>query len=306
MSIFLLYQRISKMSRGRNKTFNQMYANENDEVNTSIYPYYRTIPIQEISEKQQKMLEKFRVVPFKREALSTSEESVEDTRSTPYEEQTVIPAMPVTPAYHNPQGYENLPVFNMVKVENSNIYRVDMSQYEQKCSEDLKNLETRLAELEQEIKDKSYLIERQNKAIETNEKTFQEQTNRMNSINLCIENNNNYIQQQISVYNHNIAVLHSQCVQYNANNNEIINQQQNLSTQYNQINEYQAQIEQLELQLQDYQQQLSYHGTMLNAFNTLIQNPTYFTQLMAAASAASFTPGIITEVNDVQGETNTT
>lgn len=295
------------MSKERNRTFNQMYANADDEVNTSVYPYYRTIPIQGISEKQQKMLERFRVVSFERKGLSTPLGSAQDVNSSSvYEEQTIIPAMPVTPVYHNPQGYENLPTFNMVKVENSNIYRVDMSEYEQRRSEDLKKLETRLAELEQEIKNKSDIVNGQIQAIETNYNTIQQQIEKIHSNNLTIQSNNNFIQQQISAYSHNTAVIHNQCAQYNANNTEIIKQQQTLTTQYNQIGEYQSQIEQLQGELGDYQQQISYHGTMLTAFNTLIQNPAYFTQLMTAASMASFTPGMITEVNDVQDETNTT
>ncbi len=279
------------MSKTVSRPFNQMYANADDEVNTRIYPYYRTIPIPGISEKQQNMLEKFKVV--------------QDIKSTPYEEQTIIPAMPATPVYHNPQGYENLPTINLVKVENSNIYRVDMSQYEQR-SVDLKKLETHLAELEQEIKNKSDLIDGQNKAIDTNDSTIRQQVDKIHSNNLTIQSNNNFIQQQISAYSHNTAVIHNQCAQYNANNTEIVKQQQTLATQYNQISEYQSQIEELANQLQNYQEQITYHGTMLTAFNTLIQNPAYFTQLMAAASAASFTPGMITEVNDVQDEINTT
>ena len=53
-------------------------------------------------------------------------------------------------------------------------------------------------------------------------------------------------------------------------------------TQHHQITEYQAHIEQLQSELESYNQQISYHNSMLNAFNTVTQNPEYFMQLMAA------------------------
>lgn len=264
------------MSKRRDKVFNQMYANGDDEVNTTDYPYYRTIPIQSLSIKQQQMLDRVKVV---KEVTRVSE--------------TILPAQPVYQSPHPQPVYEELPTFNLVKVEGTNIYKVDMPE---RPSEDLKKLEERQAELEQEIKKNSDIIEGQKCAVATNEITIQEQAGQIQSNNVAIQHNHHYIQQQIASFNHNSAILSNQCNQYNMNNAEIMKQQETLNTQYNQITEYQTQIEQLQSELESYQQQLAYHGTMITAFNTLIQNPQYFTQLMAAA--ASISPDMMAEISN--------
>jgi uncharacterized coiled-coil protein SlyX len=285
------------MIKGNDKKFNQIYMNEEDEVNIRDFPYYRTIPIQSVADKQRQ--------------IQQDKNDVE-SKSKEYKKQAIIPAVSMSTIYQNPV-VENLPTFNLVRMEGSNSYRVDMTQFEER-SESLKKLEEQLGELEEKIKRKSDTIEGQNHAIAANDLTIQQQIDKINS-------NNKFIQQQTLAYNHNIYVINNLASQYSVNNNEINKQQEILTSQYNQISEYQTQVEQLcsqvqeyqnqleqlYSQVQDYQNQLSYHGTMLSAFNTLIQNPAYFTQLMTAASMASFSPGMITEVNDVQqSELNTT
>ena len=280
------------MSKRRDKVFNQMYANADEEVNTTDYPYYRTIPIQSVSIKQKQMLDKFKIV---KEVTRVSE--------------TILPAQPV---YQSPQPqpvYEELPTFNLVKVEGTNIYKVDMPL---PLSEDLKKqeqqrmeleqqrmeLEQQQVELEQEIRKNADIIEGQKQAVATNELTLQEQAGQIQSNNVAIQHNHHYIQQQIAAFNHNSGILTNQYNQYNLNNAEIMKQQETLNTQYNQITEYQAQIQYLQSEMESYQQQLAYHGTMITAFNTLIQNPQYFTQLMAAA--ASISPDMMAEITDIK------
>lgn len=67
------------------------------------------------------------------------------------------------------------------------------------------------------------------------------------------------------------------------NNNEILKQGQIIMGLNSQVEQLQSQVTQLHQDLESYQQQIAYHGTMLSAFNTMIQNPEYFTQLMTVA-----------------------
>jgi DNA repair ATPase RecN len=280
------------MSKSKDKQFVTMYSNEDEEVNIKNYPYYRTIPIQSITNKQQKIMDKSNVVT---ESKKVTESQLE---------RPTYKSILTHPEYESKGVYEGLPTFNLVKVEGTNVYKVDMPEYH---SEDLKNLEKQLGELEEEIKKNAIIIDGQKNAIDTNEltiqeqtgqihtnnATIQEQTGQIHTNNATIQHNHHHIQQQLATFNHNTAILNGQCNQYNLNNSEIIKQQETLNTQYNQIVEYQNQIGQLQSELESYQQHLSYHGTMLTAFNTLIQNPQYFTQLMAAA--ASVNPDTMTD-----------
>jgi DNA repair exonuclease SbcCD ATPase subunit len=266
------------MSKSKDKQFVTMYSNEDEEVNIKNYPYYRTIPIQSITNKQQKIMDKSNVVT---ESKKVTESQLE---------RPTYKSILTHPEYESKGVYEGLPTFNLVKVEGTNVYKVDMPEYQ---SEDLKNLEKQLSELEEEIKKNAIIIDGQKNAIDTNELTIQEQTGQIHTNNATIQHNHHHIQQQLATFNHNTAILNGQCNQYNLNNSEIMKQQETLNTQYNQIVEYQNQIGQFQSELESYQQHLSYHGTMLTAFNTLIQNPQYFTQLMAAA--ASVNPDTMTD-----------
>ena len=276
------------MSKERNKKSTQVYINE-DEVNINNYPYYRTIPIQSLGDKKRRIIEKFKIEIPNEEQRQAPQAAVQEQRQEQRQEQeqTIIPAAPATTVYEN-TDFVDLPKFNLVKMGVANCYKVDMTkhfivEYLKKSNE----------QLEEKIRHNTDIIESQLEAIKTNDLNIVHQLSKINYDNIIIEqlvskinydnitiqSNTNLIQEQVLKYNHNNAVLHNQSA---LNNTEIMNQQQILITQHHQITEYQAHIEQLQSELESYNQQISYHNSMLNAFNTVTQNPEYFMQLMAA------------------------
>jgi hypothetical protein len=222
-------------------------------MNIIDYPYYRTIPIKEISDKQQEILNMYKVI--------------EDNRSI----ESIVDVRPKC---------ETLSKVKLVKMEGTQFYTVDMSNCEKIPSENLKTPsetpENYLISLNETIKKNIKLLQDQHQQISSNQALIQQQL-------YTIQTNNNYIQEQHNVFNNNSLILNNQ---YNINNIEIAKQQETIAILNNQINEYQTEITNLQTGL-DPQQQLVYHNSMINAFNTVIQNPQYFAQLMATATASA-------------------
>lgn len=242
-----------------------MTSNLDDEINIRDYPYYRFIPIQSISVRQKQMLNRIK-----------SQNNV----IVPYE-QTIIPAL-VQPIIQNPE-FVDMPT---IKVEPESNYwnKVDYTQYQ----EDISKLQSELASLKEEIESNYNRINEQQQAIHSNELTLEDQSSQINSNAGKIEDNNSLIHQQIAAYNHNITVLQGQCAQSATNHNEILKQQQTLYNLQYQTSQYQSHLQQIQYETEQCQQQLAYHGSMITAFNTLIQNPQYFAQLMSMAATCNF------------------
>jgi hypothetical protein len=252
------------MSRN-SKNPSQMASNLDDEINVRDYPYYRFIPIESISFKQKQMLS--RMVP-------------QNTMIVPYE-QTIIPAT-VQPIIQTPQ-FVQIPT---IKVEQDTNYwnKVDYTQYQ----EDTSKFQSELASLKDEVQRNYNIIDEQHQTINSNEQTLAEQSSQISSNNRKIEEYSSMIQQHITAYSHNTTVLHSQCAQSTANHNEILKQQQILYSLQYQISQYQSNLQQIQYETEQCQQQLAYHSNMITAFNTLIQNPQYFAQLMSMAATYNF------------------
>jgi DNA repair exonuclease SbcCD ATPase subunit len=266
------------MSR-RNRTPNKVTYNLDDEVNIREYPFHRYIPIDSISEKQKRLFDRQQVVQ----------------NITRYEEEKVIlPMRPVTPIpvqVYNGPSIGSVPVLQLVPTGGENCYRVDMTPVE-----DLKNLEARHQDLQVQIDRNIEVIQGQLNAITTNEQSLAEQASTINANNQAIHNNNTYINQQLGAFNHNSNILQQQAYYINSYNAEIARQQQMIEDLKQQVSDTQAQLDDVQLQLEGSNNQLVYHGTMLNAFNTLIQNPEYFQQLMTMASG--FNPEQVYDVTN--------
>ena len=255
--------------RKRNMTPNRVISNLDDEINTSEYPYYRYIPVNNIREKQEKMINRLQQLSNK-----------DDT-----EEEIIIPKRPMSPVSKGPLMYEGppvsqLPVFTLVATNEKNTYKVDMSPLE-----DLKKLEAQLEDLQNQIAHASETINGQQNAISANEQALQEQVSRINTGNQVIQHNGYCINQQLATFHHNSQLIQNQTHYINAYNADIIHQQQTIESLNTEITNLQEQLENVQINLEGSTNQLAYHGSMLSAFNTLIQNPQYFQQLMSATSA---------------------
>jgi hypothetical protein len=226
-----------------------------EDINTNDYPYYSRIPIKDIREKQERMIRVYRPV------------------LSPVLTQEQFP--PLTNAvqiYNGPPIQSPIPVFNLVPVQGEeNTYRVD-----------IKSLEEKANDLQRMIDENNQKLTEQDNAIITNNVTLEKQAETITSQNVAIQHNATNIQQQLTAYNHNAAILQQQNNTYYYNNTYIANQNATLEDLKKQVDDYQQQLQQLQEQLESVQNELAYHGNMLGAFNTMIQNPEYFTQLMAA------------------------
>lgn len=193
-----------KMKTNSTKKFNLLYKDTNKEVNIINYPYYRTIPIKNISCKQKRR----------------GEECKQD--KSDMIEQKVVYSPIIKPA---------LPILNVTQIDNTNCYTIEMPNNN---SEDLKKFIE-----EQQTK---FIEEQQNKMAENNE-LIQIQLEKIEQNRISIQSNNYHLEQQLINYNNNLTILNNQYSQYKMNENEIERQQEILNIQYNQIVEYENQIQ---------------------------------------------------------------
>lgn len=94
---------------------------------------------------------------------------------------------------------------------------------------------------------------------------------------------NNY-KQQIEDYK---KQLHDLCYIYNNNLSVVQYQIQQINNTYAELGRLQEHCYNLQNQIKEYEERMSYHNKMTNAFNTLLENPEYFYQLMMASMTTS-------------------
>ena len=254
------YLRMRQRKRQRrNPVPSQPAYNSKDEINTNNYPYYPTIPIQYISNRQQQMLDKHKIKkdePFD----VTGGDCIPEEKQPPF------------------------PLFNLVQKPGENFYRIDEKQwqYEQQQNEKQQEQQNEKQQEQQKLyQENTEKINDQLSTISANDITIGQQAHTMYSQNETIQNGVAHIQQQLYVYNNNQSIIGHQDYTYKNNAFYITKQEENLEVLKYQVQEYEEQIEQLTQEIESQQQQISYHGSMLSAFNTMIRNPAYFTQLIS-------------------------
>lgn len=255
--IFIASQITSRMNKNSRNTPRNT-SGLVDEINVDNYPYYRFIPIDHIGEKQQRMIDRYRIAQKVKEPSYTYEEP---------------PARYEEPIPHN------LPILDLVPTDKPNTYQVDF-----------KNLEDKVREMRETIDSNSYLIEQQSQEIASNKSIIEEQVQQLQTQAVTIQNNGAYIQQQLHCYSHNNSVINNQCYYVQQQNAEIASKQEQLNSLQSQKDDIEQEIKNLQADIESYQGQLNYHASMLSSFNTLLQNPGYFSQLMMAAMNASQSP----------------
>ena len=221
------------------------------EINTNNYPYYRFIPVAHIEEKQRKIIDRYRIA--------------QEVKAPQYSYSAPVP-------YYEEAIPQNLPILDLVPTEKPNTYEVD-----------LRNLEDKLQKIQDKIDTNSYTIVQQEGRIEDNNKTLSQQAQQLNSNSATIQNNGAYIQQQIHCYTHNATVINHQCSVVQQQNTEIVTKQQEIERLNMEIAMVEEKLQSLQEQIESHQGELNYHASMLTAFNTLIQNPQYFSQLIMTA-----------------------
>jgi len=225
------------------------------EINMDNYSYYRFIPVANIEEKQRKIIDRYRTVQEVNEP------------------HTYLATM------HQYEESKNLPILDLIPTEKPNTYEVD-----------LRNLEDKLQKTQDELYSNSYMITQQEEHIEENKKTLEQQAHQMQSNNAIIQNNGTYIQQQIHCYTHNTNIISQQCTMVHQQNTDIVSKQEQISSLQEQVTGIEEQLSNLQQQVESYQSQLNYHASMVNAFNALLQNPHYFSQLIMMTMSQQMPP----------------
>jgi hypothetical protein len=159
----------------------------------------------------------------------------------------------------------------------------------------IENMEQRLSEINDDIQKGLVALYEQHQQSKVNEQVLQDQTVAIETNKEIIDNNSNVINQQISAYNHNTNIIAQQCNQINGMNVQIQNLTNLLTVLQNDTATKQTTLYEVQKQLEDAQNQLGLHGTMLNAFNMMLQNPQYFMQMMSITSQYMYNPHIFYE-----------
>ena len=240
------------MPRRRPQTSKISYDSE---INVQDYPFYRMIPIENISQKQRQILNRSKIVEYvKAPLLPTPEESYYEERAMPAADDTYQQACQCNECN------------SLAVVENL-----------KDTQEETRSLEDKLEQLHRDIAE-------QESKIKKNDEILVEQVRQIESQRGVIEHNTACINSTINSYSQNIAAINYQSHQIQVNNAELSRQQQMDYELKSQIAMTQQQLSDIQEQLTSAQHELAYHQSMLGAFNTLIQNPQYFLQLMSAAT----------------------
>ncbi len=249
----------SKMPRKRNKTplLNSPIGLD-EEINDKDFPYYPYIPIKTISDKQKKIIQRHQIA-----------QKVNETEF--YKEQPNV-ILPATTEY--------------VGIDDNIDIITPVAEYN--YTKEIQDREKHLSEIDQDIQYNLQKLYEQQQLINANEQLIQDQVHSINENKKTNDANVESINQQIASYNHNLSVISTQCNQVNNLNVEIHNLSQILSGLQSQITVAQTELQNLNFYIDSAKNQLGYHGNMLNAFNTLIQNPQYFMQMITSASDLSF------------------
>jgi predicted RNase H-like nuclease (RuvC/YqgF family) len=140
-------------------------------------------------------------------------------------------------------------------------------EYSEEYNEPIKQLETTYKDIQENI-------------MKQNEQILEEQREKIKIHNDIIQNNIVQINETIRVYSNNVESINYQIYQMYYNNNEIVKQQDILESLNTQLLDTYQQVDDVNAQLVQLQQELEYHSSILTSFNTVIQNPDYFAQLM--------------------------
>jgi predicted RNase H-like nuclease (RuvC/YqgF family) len=140
-------------------------------------------------------------------------------------------------------------------------------EYSEEYNEPIKQLETTYKDI-------------QENNMKQNEQILEEQREKIKIQNDIIQNNIVQINETISVYSHNVESIKYQVYQMYYNNTEIVKKQDILESLNTQLLDTYQQVDDVNAQLVELQQELEYHSSILTSFNTVIQNPEYFAQLM--------------------------
>lgn len=123
--------------------------------------------------------------------------------------------------------------------------------------------------------------------IQTDDINLEKQQETKNDTESIINNQkeiiNNY-KQQIQDYQ---KQLHDLCYIYNNNLSVVQYQIQQINNTYAELGRLQQTSYMLQNEIKEYEEKMNYHKKMTNAFNTLLENPEYFYQLMIAAMTTS-------------------
>jgi hypothetical protein len=241
-----------------------------EEINTKNYPYYRTIPLKHISDKQYQILDRHNVlstVPSEEPPKHQSYNVEYDNSITEYNGS--IPEQQVPEQYVAP-----IPVFNLIQNPGEHFYRVNMPQQPP----------------HQGIDANDKKLNAQEEIINANNASIAKQVEIIHTQNITINRNNAYIQQQMYAYSNNLGIVQQQSDTYQTNASYITEQEQTIESLKEQVQDYDSQIEQQKQEIEANQQQLAYHSTMLSAFNTMLQNPAYFTQLVSMSMSGFMPP----------------
>lgn len=141
------------------------------------------------------------------------------------------------------------------------------SPYSEEYNEPINQLETTYTDIQENI-------------MKQNEQILEEQREKIKIYNDIIQNNIVQINETIRIYSHNVESINYQIYQMYYNNTEIVKQQDILESLNIQLLDTYPQVDDVNDQLVQLQQELEYHKSILTLFNTVIQNPEYFTQLM--------------------------
>jgi hypothetical protein len=203
----------------------------------------------------------YRLIPVKNIALK------QEALMNKYKSTTVI--HPVIPSV------TQLPVLNVIPTGQPNHYMIDFpplinKQQPQQPQEHIEQVKEETNYKEQ--------IEEQLEKIKQNEETIQSQLQQINNLQSQIQQLTETQNQHLHCYGYNSAVIQQQAPQI----------QQNCQTIY----EQNVKIEEQRNELMGLQSQINYHQQMLGAFNTMIQNPHYFTQLMMSSMMTSMNASV--------------
>jgi hypothetical protein len=200
-----------------------------------------------------------------------------------------LPPVPIeVPLEHSP-----LPIINLVPTEQPNVYRVDLERTERyKAEQDelIACQEQILTHNHNKIWEQNAFLDKQKETIKQNEEQIAKQDEYIEYQIGAIHNYDTHIQQQIYNYNINLTYISQQAQQLEHQKQQIEQQQETIRTQQEEIDSQKEELEQL-------RSQLAYHNQMLGAFNTMVQNPEYFTQLMGSIMCASMVPPPIIETD---------
>jgi chromosome segregation ATPase len=155
----------------------------------------------------------------------------------------------------------------------------------------VEKLKTEMIENEDVIENQQKMIEENSSIIKSQKEHIQQNQRALQDLVHSIAQGIQKINEQISIYNHNNAMLQSNLQQVYQTYSEIGIQQENLYRINAQISQGEARLTELNEQIASYTSEAEYHQSMLEAYNTFLQNPEYFCQLVTASIVSSTMTG---------------